>query len=160
MLASCHSIGNLDDGQKESSEGQLEIATLGNFQGVGDCLGMACKEAAHLIRRLQEEFLRLKSHPLGVVHRRLGLDAEKNLVRLCLRLTDVMDVVGRHERKPQTLAEIGDVAIEIALKRKAMVLDLEIVAILKGVRVPCNPFFRRGKIAFENEARNFAAGAA
>ena len=65
----------------DQAEGQLDPAALRDPDSVVECLGEFGKQHPHLLLRFEVEFLRLKGHGIGLVHRGVGLDADKEIGR-------------------------------------------------------------------------------
>ena len=84
--------------------GERDVAHLGDEQGVVAGLGQLAPRVAHLGGALEVEVVGVELEPVGVHHRRAGLDAQQRRVRLGVLGARVVQVVGRDEGHPSSRA--------------------------------------------------------
>ena len=65
-------------------EFKFHIAAVGNALRVLQRLGQIGKQRAHLLLGLDVELLRLKAHPIRVVHGLTHLDAHQNVLNIAV----------------------------------------------------------------------------
>ncbi len=107
--------------------GEGHVAALGDQQRVVAGLGQLAPHPAHLLRRLQVVVVALELEPLGVGHRRAGLDAQQHLVGRRVLLVRVVQVVGGDERQVEVLGQPEQVGADPGLDLQAVLHQLEVV---------------------------------
>jgi hypothetical protein len=63
-----------------SGPADADVAALGYRDGALESIGKLLENTSHLVGGLEVELIRREAHPLGVVHRLPGLDAQQDLV--------------------------------------------------------------------------------
>ena len=95
-------VGGLSRGNLEARQEwmvvEFQVATLGDAQGVGHRLRVVAELRRHLLGRFQIELVVVEAHALGIGDDGPGLEAEQDVVRLCVLLPRVVRVVGHHQR--------------------------------------------------------------
>ena len=81
--------------------GDRDVDPIGDRQRVVAGLGNVGEEFAHLLGRLDVELVGQELHPARVLDRLAGSDAEQDVVRLCVIPTQVVRIVGGHQRQVQ-----------------------------------------------------------
>src|SRR4051812_20403981 len=109
----------------------LEIATRGNVQRAGNDRVRAVEYAHHLLIALDEELVGRELHAILFRDRLAGLNAEHDVLRVGIVLTEIVAVVGGHHWDAEFLFKTEEVAVDALFFGKALVLDLE-------VEVPCS----------------------
>ena len=100
-----HAIRRRKLGQVRLSKAQFNVAHVGNQQGVSEGLGMVRKEVPHLCRALDVVGIVLHPQALFVLDRRVGLDADVQVLVRGLVLADVVGIVGNYQRDAQVPAQ-------------------------------------------------------
>ena len=118
-------VGHREVRDTELAERQLEVDHLRDPAGVEQRLALVRESRVHLRGGLEVEVRALEAHPVGRVDVVPGADAQQDVVRLVLRLVDVVEVVGDDERKPGLGCETQELLVEPALLRDPVVLELE-----------------------------------
>ena len=90
----------------------------------------AAVEGGHLLLALDVELLGLKLHPSRVVHRLAHLDAHEDVLHLRVLFPQIVGVVGGHQGDARLLVQPDQPPVHLALDRDAVVLELQIVAVL------------------------------
>ena len=85
---------------------QLQVATLGNFHSITDRLRYNLEQFRHLVRRLDIELFVGKTHPVRIIHRLAGLDAEKDLMRKSVIAGQIMAIISGNQRQTEFLANL------------------------------------------------------
>ena len=76
----------------------VDLASLGNAQRIGQGIRNLAKYPAHLGRTLQIELIAVVTEPIAIVHRFSRADAQQDVVGMMIALREVMNVVGGHKR--------------------------------------------------------------
>ena len=118
-------LGHGEGGDPRLADREAEVDHLGDPARVEERVALVREERRHLRRGLQVELGRLESHPPGRVDLVAGPHAEQDVVRLRLRLVDVVEVVRHDERQVRLGREPEELLVEPALLRQAVVLQLE-----------------------------------
>jgi hypothetical protein len=103
---------------------EVDLAALGDEQGVVAGLGELAEEVAHLLRRLEVELLRLELEPVRVHEGRARLDAQQRRVGLGVAGLGVVQVVGGDKREVEVLGQAQQLALGLPLDGDAVVHDL------------------------------------
>ena len=106
-------------------EFQAEVAALSYQYSVVDRLGRRRKKRLHFFGRTHVKLVRRHAHPVFVVDRFTGLDAQKNVV--CLRVfgIEVVTVVGGDKRDRQLTAELNKPLVGYLLLRQTVLHNLQ-----------------------------------
>ena len=116
------------------AELELHLAEVGHPLGVLHRLGPLGEEGAHLLLALHIKFFGLEPHPVRVVHRLAHLDAHEHVLGGGVLPGEVVGVVGGHQGDPRLLVEAGQTAEDRRVLWEAVVLDLQVVAVLPEER--------------------------
>ena len=134
-----------------------DVATLGNEHRVAECLGVIFEDGRHLFGRLEKELISRVAEALGIVDGLAGADAEQNVVRLVVALSQVVHVVGRDQRQPEIARKRNNPAIDDLLLFDALVLHLEEEVVLaQDVAQPAGGLERRPRLLHLEGAGNLA----
>ena len=114
-----------------STELQLQVAPLGYFYSTLHGLGIVIEAPDHLLRRLYKKLVGGHLQAIFVLHGLAGLNTEKDIVRLGVVPFTIVAVVGRDYREREISAELDEHAIDLLLLRDLVVLDFEIVTVIK-----------------------------
>jgi hypothetical protein len=129
---------------------------LGDEHRVLHRVEMVLENDGHLLRGLEEELIAGVAHPLSVVDRLAGADAEQNVVRLRVALPQVVHVVGRHERQVELFGQWHEAAVDDQLLLDPLILHLEEEVVLPhDVAEPRGRFERRPGLLDLECARDF-----
>ena len=112
------------------AEGKGDLGHLGDAPRVADRLELVREQGRHLVGGLQVELGRVEAHPVRRVEVVAGPDAQQDVVGLGLLLADVVQVVGHDERQSGLGGEPEELLVEPALVGQAVILQLEIEAVL------------------------------
>ena len=105
--------------------GQHDVAAFGDPDRVQQRLGIIPERGRHLGRRLQEELLRLVPQPLLIAERLARADAQQHVVRVGVRLPQVVHVVRADERQAEIARQRGQRAVHGPLLVDAVPLHFE-----------------------------------
>ena len=123
-------------GQVGLAEREIEIAELRHAGRVPDGLGPVVEGGEHLLRGLHVELVGVEAHPVRLVHRLAGLQAEQQVVHPGVGLLQVVAVVGGHERDAELLVDLPQALVGDLLLGYGVLLDLqEIVVLAEDVAV-------------------------
>jgi hypothetical protein len=107
----------------ETTEFEFDLATLGDTDRIEECLrDLGTEESPHLLGTLEVKLVGLNSHPLGVIERRVGLDADQQILNARILLAEIMDVVGHDQGKIQFASQCHQLAIHSPLFRQSVIL--------------------------------------
>ncbi len=128
-------------GQQRAGEVDLEVAALTDAGGVFHRFRAPGEEAPHLLFALHVELVVGEAQAVGVVLLAVGADAEQEIVGIGVALVDVVDVVGADQGDAGLIAELLQERVGPLLFRKAVVLDLQVVApiVEEGGEPQCPP---------------------
>ena len=104
--------------------GELDVAALGDLEGVVAGLGQLGPDLAHLGRALEVEVARVELEPVGVGEGLAGLHAQQDLVRLGVLGEGVVQVVGREQGELEVTGDLEQVGPGRPLDRQAVVHQL------------------------------------
>ena len=104
---------------------QAHVAALGHPQRVEHRLGHLAPDLPHLLERLEVELIRGVAHPVGLLHRPSGTDAEQDVVRGRVLAPEVVGVVGADERDAGLLRDVDQSRVDAPLLLEPLVLQLE-----------------------------------
>ncbi len=76
----------------ELVEIELHVAAVGDCYGIADCFGRIDKERFHLLGAAQIELAFGVDHPVGVVNRPVGADADQYIVGVGILFANVVDI--------------------------------------------------------------------
>ena len=123
-------LRQLEMGQVVFAELELHIAQLRDADGVLQRLRSIGEEPRHLRLALDIELLGLKLHPPGIVQGLAHLDAHEDVLHLCVLPPEVVGIVGGDQGDARLLMEAQQPPVHLPLDRDAVVLELQIVAVL------------------------------
>ena len=112
------------------AELELHMAQIRHPLGVVDGLGAVGEQGAHLLLALDVELVRLKAHPVGVLHQLAHLDAHEHVLHGGVLPGEVVAVVGGHHGNARLPAQAHDPRDHRLLLRNPVVLDLQVVPVL------------------------------
>ena len=112
----------LDDDPLQLGE---QLHPFGDRQRLVTCLGELAEDAAHLLRRLEVELLRIEPEALRIRLQLLLLDAQQDIVWLRVLFPRVVQVVRRDDRDAELPRDPDLFTDDPSLIRQAMVLDLD-----------------------------------
>ena len=143
-------------GQVSLVEVELHIAHIGDQVGVAQRF----REVREKLRHLQGAFhivrLVLHAETLFILHRRIGLDTDVNVLQRRLRLFHVVSVVGNHQGDVQLAAQGDQALVDFRkLLHVLVMLQLKEVPVAEHVLVPPGDFGGFVKVAFNNKAGHF-----
>ena len=116
---------HVEVGQLVLGTGQIDVAPLGDADRILQRFREVPEDLRHLLGRLQVELVAVVAQPLGVVDRLAGADAQQNVVRLEVRVRQVVDVVGHDERQAEILRDRLKADVDDPLIVDALVLHLQ-----------------------------------
>ena len=148
-------------GQVGLSEAQLHVAHVRDQPGVFQCLGVVGEKPLHFLRAF--DVVRVVLHPqaLFVLDRGIGLDADVQVLKGRLMLSDIVGVVGDHQGNTQLLAEPGQ-AVVYGRQLRHMLVALQFQEITIPEQFPVLEDLLAGPfgIAVNNKPGHFRRGAA
>ena len=104
---------------------EIDVAALGDPDGVGERRREVPEHRRHLLGGLQVELVAVVPQPVGVVDRLAGADAEQDVVRLGVRILQVVDVVGDDQIQVQIVRDRLETDVDDLLLVDALILHLE-----------------------------------
>ena len=116
-----HGIG----GQMVFVEGKVQIAPLGNADGVLKGFLAAGEQPFQLVLAFEVEFLGLEFHPVGVVHGLSGLDAQQDVLHFRVLFAQIVGVVGHYQGQSQLPGKSLDALIHRPLLRNTVILQFQ-----------------------------------
>jgi hypothetical protein len=104
------------------AEGKFQIAELGDPAGVFNGLRILCEQFLHFFCGADIEVPGLIAHPLLVLHQLAGLDAQQHIMALRVLGSQIVTVVGTHQRDSGLLMEPQQALVYHCLIPDAVVL--------------------------------------
>ncbi len=105
--------------------GQVDVAAFCDPDRPPDRIRVIRKHGQHLFRGLQIELIAVILQAVGVGDRLPGADAEQDVVRLEVRVLQVVNVVGDDELEPQVFRNRLQAGVDDLLLVDALILHLE-----------------------------------
>ena len=112
--------------QQDAAEVELDRAPLGHLEGPRQCVLEAREVPGHLVRRLEEELVRVEAPVRRILEGVARLDAEERLVRERVVGVEVVHVTRRDEREPGLFRERDERGIDFLLLGEPGVLQLDV----------------------------------
>ena len=108
------------------TEGKFKVAHLRDLLGVFQCALVALEQRRHLCFAAEVEVLRLVAHPVFIVHRFAGLDAQQDVMGLGVLLPEVVGVVSTDHGDAGLLMDFQDGLVHQLLIPDAVILQFQI----------------------------------
>ena len=105
------------------AEGEFKIAHLRDLLGIFQSVLVAHKQRRHLLLAAEVEVLRLVAHPVFIVHRFAGLDAQQDVMGLGVLLPKIVGVIGADHGDAGLLMDLQDRLVHDLLITDAVVLQ-------------------------------------
>ena len=105
------------------AEGKFKVAHLRDLLGVFQCALVAIEQRRHLLLAAEVEVLRLVAHPVFIVHRFAGLDAQQDVMGLGVLLPEIVGVIGADHGDTGLLMDLQDRLVHDLLIPDAVVLQ-------------------------------------
>ncbi len=112
------------------AEFKFQIAQFRDFRRVGDGLRVVGEEGGHLLLRFDKELPGFKAHPVGLIQGLARLDAHEDILHLRVLPAEVVGIIGDNEGDAGLLTEADQVPVYLLLGLDAVVLELQVVAVL------------------------------
>ena len=141
-------------------EGQFEGAGFGDLHGVGDGRRHFFELNQRLLGGFHVELVGVEFHPVGIVDRFPGLQAEHEVVRTRVFFFQVVAVVGARERDAELLVDVEQPVVGDALVLQPVGLQFEIIIVLaENLAILACRFGGAGQIFLPDEIGDFSAQA-
>ena len=105
------------------AEGKFKVAHLRDLLGVFQCALVALEQRRHLCLAAEVEVLRLVAHPVFIVHRFAGLDAQQDVMGLGVLLPKIVGVIGADHGDAGLLMDLQDRLVHDLLIPDAVILQ-------------------------------------
>ena len=105
------------------AEGKFKVTHLRDFLGVFQCALVALEQLRHFLLAAEVEVLRLVAHPVFIVHRFAGLDAQQDVMGLGVLLPEIVGVIGADHGDTGLLMDLQDRLVHDLLITDAVVLQ-------------------------------------
>ena len=105
---------------------EFQVASLRDFPCVLYSTLIVLKQRLHLLLRAEIKVLGLIAHPVLVVQRPSGLDAEQNIMGIRVCLMNIVGVIGADHGKPRLLVNPEQALVDDCLVPDAVILQLQI----------------------------------
>ena len=129
------SSGNLIIRNVDLAESQFHIALVRNDLGVFNGFRNVRKQISHFPFRLQIELVIREAHSVFVFHQLTGLNTNQNVMSLGITLTNVMHVIGGHQRNSCFCSQSLHIGKNFQLFFQALILQFQIeVSFAKNVQ--------------------------
>ena len=157
VLLIFHSVRRFKVRQLGHAKLKIEVTLLGNFVGVLTRFRADGEQIVHLIGAFEVELVRLKFHPILVVHGFARLNADQDALHLAVFLAQVVGIVGGHQRNARLFGKAEQLGQHRLLLLNAVVLNLQVVISLsKQVVVPQRNFLGAVVITGQQRLRHLA----
>ena len=104
---------------------QFQAAPLGNLDSLIENVRDLAEDAIHILAGLEIKLIGVELHPVRIVHRLAGLNAQQDVVRAAIILLHVVAVVGRGDLNAGALADPQHVGNDLSLLLQTVVVDFE-----------------------------------
>ena len=111
-------------------EGQLQIALFGHTTGIRDGVRKFHEGRFHFLARLYVQLIGIEFHPVRIIQRLAGLQAQHHVMRARIVLLQVVTIVRSHEREAEFLMNFHQAGIRNALMLQAVGLHFQVIAVL------------------------------
>ncbi|MNM60872.1 hypothetical protein D3C81_721650 [compost metagenome] len=98
VVVDAHAVGRGEVRQEVLAQLHLDVAALGNLDGVGDGVGQVAEELGHFLGRLQVLLVAVATRTARVIEGPALTDTDAGFVGVKVRLLDETYVVGSHQR--------------------------------------------------------------
>ena len=105
------------------AEGKFQVTHLRDFLGVFQCALVAIEQLRHFLLAAEVEVLRLVAHPVFIVHRFAGLDAQQDVMGLGVPLPEIVGVIGADHGDAGLLVNFQDGLVHDLLIPDAVILQ-------------------------------------
>ena len=127
-------VGHRECGQMIFVEHEFHIAAIGDALGILKRLVAIGEQLPQFFLALEVEFLSLEFHAVCVVHRLAHLDAHQHILHGSILFTQIVGVVGHHQRKSCFPGKSGQSLIDGDLFGNAVILQFQV-----EIALPKNP---------------------
>ena len=124
-MSSVKPSGSGKFGQQRLAELDVELGPLGDPQRVVARLRHLAEQVAHLVGGLEVVLVALELEALRIAISAPGLHAQQRVVRLVVLAVGVVRVVGGEQRGADPLGDLDQLRVRVALRRQAVVLQLD-----------------------------------
>ena len=121
-----HAVRRGETGQVPLAEFDRQAAFLCRLGSVSNRLLIAAHAAKHLFFRFEIEFIRLHPHSVGFVHKMPRLNAEQNILRLRILLSDIVNIVCCNSLYAEFLCKRIQTRKNYKLLRDSVILQLNV----------------------------------
>ena len=121
------------------AKGQVEVAAVGDFDGIGDGVGTVGKLGDHFLGGFDVELVGAEPPAVLVGHDLGALDAQQDFVGFGILLFQVMTVIGGNQGQRLLAGQFDQGRVDLFLFGQVIGLHLDIKALIKnlGVGVGC-----------------------
>ena len=111
--------------QKELSKGKIHITAFGNQMGIMQRFFFTGKQRQHFFIAFTIITVVIKFHPVGIVDRFIGLNAQQHVLRRGILFADVVDIIRHHQTHAILLCQTAQFQIHGLLFRQVMILHFQ-----------------------------------
>ena len=130
ILVIVHSVGRGEVRKSANAELDLDVAFLGDLVGSIQRIRVVWKHLEHFIVGLDVKLLSLHPHPIGLVYKALGLNAQEHILRVRVVLIDIMNIVCSNRCNAEIFRKLSKLWKHFLLFGDSVVLqfDVEVVS--------------------------------
>ena len=133
---------------------QFKVAHFRDFMGIFQRFREIPVGLCHFRRSFQIKEITLHFHPFLVVYRRVGADAQKQVVSGCILAIQIMGVIGGHHGNTGLAADLNKACVDLLQFGNRMALDFQI-EFAEFFFIPERSFFCIFHTAGKNLLRDF-----
>ena len=118
-------IGDVEVRERAGNLLQAQVAALGDAQRARENLGRILEDPQHLVGILDEKLVALKLHPVGLLNRLSGLNAQHYVLRVRIVFAKVVAVVRRNQRQSEISFELEQSRVDAVFHLESLILNLK-----------------------------------
>ena len=120
-------IGGIEQRQLGVAKLKLDIAALGDLDGIGEGFRHIAEELGHLIPAFDIELLGGEFQRLLIIDGVAGLDAGEQKLHAAVLFFEVVGVIGGHQPHAELPGQADEIREDLPLLRDTVVLQLDVV---------------------------------
>ena len=134
---------------------EIDVGPIGNFLRPRDGVFKPWKGGVHFVRCADIKLIAVHPHAIRVAAFGLGIHAQQHILHRGVFTIQVVRIVGGHERQPHPLSQLNSPLGTTGLDLETGVLNLQIEAVAKDLRVPRRELFCLFHLLAQQQVRQF-----
>ncbi|MNH04616.1 hypothetical protein D3C79_639160 [compost metagenome] len=156
VVVDTHAVGRRKVGQEVLAQLHLDVAALGDLDGVGNRLGQVAEQLGHFLRAFQVLLVAVVTRTARIVQGPAFTDAHAGFVGVEVGLLDKAYIVGRHQRRAQLVGQ-GHGGVQVFFVTGAVgALHLDVEALREHLQPVAQQRFGFIRVAIEQRHADVA----